>query len=201
MPFNYIQFQPNSSGLNVDFSELANGGNVVERQNLCISDSASAANIVSVVPKGTQSLYALTTQHLKDSGRTSICLSFTTGAVSSEALMSFYIAKAGLAQTSGNSSYTVTTGKTFRVQCINAWAYSAALSAALNIRSGPSAITIANSFVLLSLPMVPTAGWLTVSPAIIPDGFEIPSGTTIGLSQASYGSSVHFWGSLIGYEY
>jgi hypothetical protein len=45
---NYIAVNPNSIGLKVDTSELTSGVNTVERQNICISDPSTAANVATV---------------------------------------------------------------------------------------------------------------------------------------------------------
>jgi hypothetical protein len=200
---NFIQTTPNLSGLKVDTSELVVGSNTVERQNVCLADPVTAANIANVVTKGSQGTYALATQPLKDSGRTSVCFSIALAPVSTETLVSFGIFKAGNAGTSG-TSYTVTAGKTFRLQCVNGWALTSVnAGAALNIRTGPATgMTIANSFILIPLPMVPNTGWLTVNPATVPDGLEVPGGTTLAVSAVGYsGASVYFYATFIGYEY
>lgn len=47
-----VQVQPDSSGKKIDTSELTVGANTVERQRVCLADSAAAANIASVAAVG-----------------------------------------------------------------------------------------------------------------------------------------------------
>lgn len=48
MADNFVQVPPNSTGLKIDTSELTVSANTVERQNICIADSTTAANIAKV---------------------------------------------------------------------------------------------------------------------------------------------------------
>jgi hypothetical protein len=204
---NYIQIQPNSSGLKVDTSELVVGTTTVERQNICFTDPVSAAAIANVQTKANQGVYALAVQDLKDSGRASVCLSSELGGTANwtfsgtEAMANVVVSKIGVAQTNV-ASYTVTAGKTLRIQSFVYWAYaSIAYGVVLNLRANPAGGAVSlSSNILLQIPMVPT-NWLTVSTMAIPDGLEIAGGTSIGVSGIAYSSSTQIWGSFIGYEY
>lgn len=57
MPDQYVQVQPNSTGLKVDTSELTVGANTVERQRMVIGDPTGAANLAKVDSSG--NLYAV----------------------------------------------------------------------------------------------------------------------------------------------
>jgi hypothetical protein len=52
MTDNYVQVPPNSTGLKIDTSELAYGGNTVERQRIVLADPANALGIAKVSAAG-----------------------------------------------------------------------------------------------------------------------------------------------------
>ena len=52
MANNYVQVAPNSTGLKVDTTELTVGANTVERQNICVADPTTAANVATVSAAG-----------------------------------------------------------------------------------------------------------------------------------------------------
>jgi hypothetical protein len=207
---NFIQISPNSTGLKIDTSELVVGTNTVERQNVCVSDPALATGATNVVTKGSQGAIASATQDLKDSGRTPVCFSsynnLTNGAYwglnSTETMLSMALSKLGIAQT-GVTSYTVTAGKTLRLQSFVFWTFESPINGTeFNLRAASTGTVSITSNILLSFPMVPGTGWLTAPSITIPDGFEIPGGTSIGVSGLIYNSgSSSIYGTIIGYEY
>ena len=52
MANNFVQVAPNSTGLKVDTTELVVGANTVERQNVCLADPSTAANVANVTASG-----------------------------------------------------------------------------------------------------------------------------------------------------
>lgn len=202
---NFIQVQPNSSGLLIDTSELVVSTNTVERQNISIADPVVAANIVSVVTKGTQGAYAATTQDIKDGGRTTLCFTgMDQWAVASttEAVVAFNLQKGQNALLTAQTAYTVTTGKTLRIQAFSIWSYNSTASGSIfNVRANPSGTAVLTSNVILPYYGVPT-NWLSDASVIFPDGFEIAGGTSICFTQyAGGGSGNQIYGSFTGYEY
>jgi len=200
--FNYVQVQPNGTGLKMDTSELVSGTNTVERQNMVMADPNTAANVQAVVAKGVQGAFGAAVQDLKDSGRVSVVLSQPPGSywstTTSEVMQSFAVSKAGAAQLTAQGSYTVTAGKTLRIQIITLTSYyTTPNNTWFNIRAG--ATTAGN--LLLPLYVYGNSGGPSYN-VVIPDGFEIAGGTVIGLSvwqTTASGSQIGV--SVIGYEY
>ena len=92
-------------------------------------DDSAGGNAVNTVVKGTQGARALATQDIKDSGRSYLTLTATAAAgVTTEALFSFSQNKGGTV-TAGVSSYTITSGKTLRIQSMN-----------VSVRAGAAAV-------------------------------------------------------------
>jgi len=202
--FNYVQVQPNSTGVKMDTAELVNGTNTVERQILTLGDPTTAANIIGVVAKGSQGAFAAATQDLKDSGRVSVVfVNPTTGGqalTTTEALMSFNVAKLGSALAASGTSYNVTTGKTLRVQTLNlSIVSSAAQGIWFYLRGNTSGTVTTTSNVLFATSYVSLSTWTNYS-YVVPDGFEIAGGTSIGIGALS-ASGTTAYVNLVGYEY
>ena len=56
---NFVQVQPNSTGLKLDTSELVVGANTVERQNIVIADPTTATNLATVSAGGALSVRSI----------------------------------------------------------------------------------------------------------------------------------------------
>lgn len=161
----------------------------------------------SVRAKGLQGSLALTVQNYKDSGR--IYIVFTVDAialVSTEALATMSINKAGMA--SSSTSYTVTAGKTLRLQSFSiAIITTGGLSNVRGrVRGVPSGSVTVSSPLLCALACSnpTTAGSASAGNdrENFPDGLELPGGTQIGISQIAAGSLTGtFTATLVGYEY
>lgn len=158
--------------------------------------------------KGTQGAVGFAVQDLKDSGRTYV--TFTLDAVAGvtvEALATMAINKA--LATSSASSYTVTTGKTLRIQSIVAMcrntSTTAITAARVRLRSAASAIA-ATSPILTALDITPTTagalagatGWGEMS---FPDGLEVASTQQIAISQIASATTTAITVTVVGYEY
>jgi len=201
MPANYVQVSPQSTGLKVDTSELTVGANTVERQNLCVADPTTAANIANVVAKGTQANYAVGTQDLKDSGRISVNLSNAgVAATTTETLVTLTIAKSGLAATSA-SSYTVTSGKTLRIQMFGIMSSNTSpVAYVLNLRGNTSGTVTTSSNLLAALGGIATSTYPS-NLITVTDGFEVAGGTSIGFGFSSSSTGTAIYLSIFGYEY
>jgi hypothetical protein len=186
------------------------GGNLqVAIMGMQISDPSTGTNIAAVQPKGTQGTFMLCVQDAKDTGRTQV--SFTLDAVAGvtvEALATMAITKGLVAQTPA-TSYTVTAGKTLRIQSISvtilATAATALTSAKVRLRGALSAFS-ATSPILIALATTPaSASALAGADGSIeqdfPDGLEIPGGAIVGLSQVVSSTSSAVTVTVVGYEY
>lgn len=137
--------------------------------------------------------------------RTRIVLSADAiASVTTEAMMTFQSYKAGVV-TTGLTSYTVTSGKTFRVTSIK-----------VKIRpSAPSTtVTFANTVLRLREGSLITSPLIDSFPILmqtnvdsnpttltIPDGLEFPAGTVLGMSHLASATTIleHF--AIVGFEY
>lgn len=176
-------------------------------------------NNVAITPptltKATQGSTGLSTQDLKDAGRSSIMVTKSIASTATtETLVSVDSSKA-LAAVSSASSNTITTGKRFRIQGIfasvrNTTGTTAGV-ATLRLRAAVGGATSASSPLQISTAVaLPAAATAVNFPTInVPDGFEIDSngatntwGFTITHPQWVTGSVVATFDiTMIGYEY
>lgn len=168
--------------------------------------AATSANQTTPVVKGTQGTTAEPTQDLKDSGRTSIIINIPeVASVAAEALLTLNQMKGGV-QTAGVTSYTVSVGKTLRLQALRFKARFTAPSttvtfaqALINIRN---AAVIAATNVMFGVRLDCAANLWGADVVIpFPDGWEFAAGTVIALSQLASATTLTLGGELIGYEY
>jgi hypothetical protein len=164
------------------------------------------------ITKGTQGTTGFAVQELKDAGRTNI--SFTVDAAtpaSSETLVQFTLHKAG-ADTASQNTYTVTAGKTFRLQSI--FVYYAMTSTTLSeirvaFRENTGGTCAANSTLAIRLGAgapVTTATSVAHEAATqatysIPDGMEFPAADSLCLSAIATSTSSAVTITVNGYEY
>lgn len=200
-----------TSGSEIDVTTVTTGAGTPNRQCVSIGDPATGANRVGVGAKGTQQTNALATQDMKDAGRTTIAITLDTTSVSTtEVLQTITIAKGVGVATSTGTSYTVTTGKTLRVQAIHVSADSGTTAlTAVEVRlvATTSAITTTSPrFWNVKLPAsgggAVVSGGGAVSDVAIPDGMEFAATDLIGVSAVGAGSTaVALTVSIIGFEY
>jgi hypothetical protein len=142
---------------------------------------------------------------LKDAGRTPIVLSATNiVSVASEAMMTFQSWKAGTV-TTGITSYTVTAGKTFRVQVIRWGVRFTTMSTTVTFANTTFRLRSGN---LITSPLVLANNMAAASNVATPDsitsytdGAEFPAGTVIGVSHAASAATLTEEFSITGYEY
>ena len=176
---------------------------------------ATAANLNATVvggtlTKGTQGATGFSVQDLKDSGRTYLTLTATaTAGVTAEALLSMSQNKGGTV-TAAVSSYTITNGKTLRIQAITISVRAAAAAvpfSRVTLRSNTAGATTATSNVVFQCPEVfgisATSGVGGQISVDIPDGLEIAGNVTIsiGLSHLDSVATAIINFTLCGYEY
>jgi len=173
-------------------------------------DDSAGGNAVNTVVKGTQGARALTTQDIKDSGRSYLTLTATAAAgVTAEALFSMSENRAGTV-TGAVSSYTITSGKTLRITAMTLSVRAAAAAVPFSratLRSNTAGATTAASAVVFQLPEVfGIAATIGVGGQIsidIPDGLEIAGNGTIsiGVSHLDQATTNIINFTLVGYEY
>jgi len=151
--------------------------------------------------KGIQGIRAIAVQELKDSGRTYLSLTADTiTAPTTEALSIFTYNKGGTS-TTGQTEYTVTSGKIFRLQSITAEMQSGSGSQTFKIRLR-SAATVAAASPIIWMGTAMGANGVTIPlSANFPDGIEIAAGQQIGVSLLSTNASNSVTYCLNGFEY
>jgi hypothetical protein len=170
----------------------------------------NATVVGTTLTKGTQGSTGFSVQELKDAGRTAVTLSATAVAgVTSETIFSLSQNKGGTV-TTGVTSYTITSGKTLRIQNISVSVRAGAAAvpfSRVTLRSNTAGATIATSPVLVQCPEVfgisATTGVGGQMSMDIPDGLEIAGNGTvsIGLSHLDQATTNVINLTLTGYEY
>jgi hypothetical protein len=177
----------------------------------------SGGTVVPVVgptlTKGTQGATGFSTQDLKDSGRTQVTLYVDSiSGITTEALATLNITKGAVAQATA-TSYTVTAGKTLRLQSFSLSGNppnNTQFVVRARVRTAASAIAVTSPIIIHLVSPGATNVSFTGEPACIgvADGLEIAGGTQIAISHVSSsavvgstttGAGVSF--CLIGYEY
>jgi hypothetical protein len=173
-------------------------------------DDAAGGNAVNTVAKATQGARALTTQDMKDSGRTYVSFTALAAAgVTAEALLSMAQNKQGV-NTAGVTSYTITSGKTLRITSIGVSVRSGAAAIAFSriaLRHNTAGATTAASPIAYLVPEANTLNATSGSGGEvvidIPDGIEFfGNGTqTIGVSHLDQATTNILNVTICGYEY
>lgn len=195
-------------------SNMTNG-NLRGTVNAVVTDSTfslvgtATVTVNNALTKGTQGTVGLSTQDLKDAGRTYVVLVATgVAGVTTEALFSFQQNKGGTV-TQSVTSYTITSGKTLRIQglyCSNRDGAATISWTRANIRSSIVGATVAASALVFGLE-TGGSGALTGATgdfaALIPDGLEIAGNGTvsIGVSHLDQATTNLVTCTLVGYEY
>lgn len=156
---------------------------------------------LSINVKGTQGARGLAVQELKDSGRTYLSFVLDGGnAPTTEALASLAINKGGTT-TAAQTTYTVTAGKTLRLQSVTANLSSGSGTQTIKVRIRAAAtVSVASSIVWTGVGIGPS-GTPNQIVADWPDGIEIAGGQQIGISLVSGNANNTTTVSLNGYEY
>src|SRR5580765_371949 len=166
------------------------------------------------ITKGTQGTTGVTTQDLKDAGRTSVryyATNVAAGTTGTETIFTLTSSR-GTAATTTGTSFTPASGKTFRIQYIvftsrgNATAVAQVTTHSLRINTAGAAIVTSTPLVLQARTATPatSSAWDRVQ-IDIPDGYEIPGDGTLSFcvtANSVYVTSAPTWDVLIvGYEY
>lgn len=168
----------------------------------------------ATLTKGTQGATGVTTQDLKDSGRTHIIFSATAvaaGATTTETAITL-VKSSGTSATSSAASFVITSGKRFRITAIsfatrgNATATIQTTTFNFRINTGGSVTTSSTPILLSARSATPAtaSAWDRVM-LTIPDGFEILGDGTLQFgitAAATYVTNAPTWDvNIIGYEY
>lgn len=198
--------------LSAETTKVIGTVNVAASQTIGVTQ-ATPANLQATVTqqsitKGTQGTTGVTTQDLKDSGRSRV--TFTADRVTpaaSDTLVTFVKDVAGTS-TTAQTTYTVTTGKTFRVQSFAIGAANStttALSVRVALRENTGGTCTASS--------APVAMLNTATPAAVaaegssgvaesfPDGLEFPAADSICFSAIGSTSTGTLTATVVGFEY
>jgi hypothetical protein len=167
-------------------------------------DDAAGGNAANTTVKGTQAGRALGVQELKDAGRTPVVLYLDSIAgVTTEALATMNINKGGTTSTA--TEYTVTAGKTLRVQTmfLSVRASSAAMvSARARLRSAATVSATSPVFCLAEASSLSaTTAAASGEDVAIPDGLEFAGGVQVGVSQIATATTADVTVLIVGYEY
>ena len=164
--------------------------------------------------KATQTTYAVTTQDLKDAGRTSIIYyanAVTSGATTVETAITL-TRSAGTAATTTGTSFVITSGKTFRITSISV-ATRGSTNATAQITTFNLRVNNAGAVTTTSTPIIAALASATPATALawgryflqIPEGYEIQGNGTIqfGITAAAvFTTNAPTWYvTIVGYEY
>ncbi len=191
-------------------TNTANETNGTQKTQVSDPTSLTAANVVA---KGTQGANALATQNLKDSGRSKVILtSVRVASITTEALLSLTQLKGDGTTTTG-TSYTVTAGKTLRIQSMKLYAQlnTAVTAAYVSCRlregaAGGGAVSATSNIIAIAesntVAVTDIVG-IGAPPLIVnfPDGLEIAGGQQLGISEIALNVDLTVTVVMIGYEY
>lgn len=188
------------------------GGNLRLEANMAIQlvDGVVSTQIASVEPAGTAGTYFLMVKTAQDSDRVKKIFSLTKGTgITTEALVSLTI-KSGDATPTTSTSYTVTAGKTLRLQSIflgvTNITSAAVANVAIRVREGAAgggAVSV-TSDIIAELEAGGQSATLQTSgqnQLTWPDGIEIAGGQQIGISELADSVDAAVTIVMHGFEY
>lgn len=182
--------------------------------SLVVSLSPNSPVPLPLLTKGTQGSAGVTTQDLKDSGRSIRTMVLDTFSITAttETLLTMSYSSDNAASTTG-SSYTVTTGKRLRIQQMllgldTTTGNTAAANVVIRVRAAAGAAATLTSplQLILAVAGVGAANSASVETASFPDGWEFASGTGVGFTATCAGfvattAAPKVLITVIGYEY
>ena len=209
MSDSYVQVPPNSSGAEVATRQIVVGSNTVQLQCVVLGDPTTADSYAAVTAKGTQGAFALAAQDMKDAGRTPITLYAVpvVGVITTEALFTMTQVKGGVVESSA-TNYTVTSGKTFRITSFTVYGTQTTTTlewARANMRYTTSGTVTTTSGLILSgqISGIAATSGSAMMPIeiVIPDGYELPSGSSYGVGNLANATSTTIGFTITGFEY
>lgn len=163
--------------------------------------------VAAPMQKGVQAQIFVPTQDAKDSGRVvKTYIATATAGVTTEAMMTLTPLSNFTAGATG-TSFTVTAGKTFRVQSVAAIiraTAATAVSGIIRLRISASGAVTTATTPALALGMPPTSATINSgnsNSTSFPDGLELSGTMQFGISQLVTATSASIDVMIIGYEY
>lgn len=191
----------------------ANAGTNLSTSALALETGGNLATVAGQMPaataKGVQAATFGNMQQPKDSGRSKVLLTLTkTASITTEALLTMTIKK-GDATTTAATTYTVTAGKTLRIQSIflSATLTIAGVTAvAIRLREGAAAggtVALASDIIaeLEVSANIATIGISGQQTLIYPDGLELTGGQQLAVSELATTVDAAVTIVITGYEY
>jgi len=180
----------------------ANAVAVVQSGPFNIKDTVGGSILVAA--KGTQPATLVGVQDAKDSGRTFVCITIDRAAgIAAEALATMTINKGGTVTT--GTSYTVTTGKTLRLQVLKASVRASTttiVSGRIRLRTAASVLATSPILALLEIASNGAiAEDINVDDISFPDGIEVAAAQQIGISHVESTATGTVSVTLVGFEY
>lgn len=195
-----------AGGAGIPRVTISNDSSLAANQSVNINQVGAVAVVAQT--KGTQATNAIPTQDFKDSGRNRV--SFTADRVTpaaSDTLVTF-TKNVGGTSTASQTTYTVTSGKTFRIQAVYfsvVTSTTTVISARLALRENTGGTCTASS---APVAMMEAAGVTAVANEgvsgtnmAIPDGWEFPAADSICFSAIGSTSTGTMTITIMGYEY
>ncbi len=202
-PTQYIE--PNADG-SINIKATSPLGVLLTNTVLATTQQGGASGLIGdVQAKGVQGVNALMTQDFKDTGRTPVILYVDRAAgLTTEALVTMTINKGGVVTT--GTAYTVTAGKTLRIQSINAEILNTTTVAnrvLIRLRSAASVLVTSPIFgMAMAASQAALAASGDTDPHSFPEGIEIAGGQQVGFSQLCTVTTAGIVSAIIvGYEY
>ncbi len=203
-----------TSGTNAATVKAASTAAATTDTSLVVSLSPNNAVTLPTLTKGTQGATGISSQDLKDSGRTHVnyyAVAAAAGATGVETAITL-TKSSGTSATSTGASFVITSGKTFRITSItvatrgNATATVQTTTFNLRLNTAGSVTTTSTPVLLSARSATPaTASAWDRFPLIIPDGFEIVGNGTIQFGMtaaATFVTNAPTWDVVItGFEY
>ena len=204
-----------NSTLSAETTKVIGTVNMAASQTIAVTQATASSLNATVtqqtLTKGTQGATGVSTQDLKDAGRSQIMLSWeemagTAGAES--ALTNFTLGSKAAAALTAATSYTVTTGKTLRIQSVTIYVKTTSTVNNLARFRIRQAGTVANTSPVifdqvLALEMNGTylAGEVAALVIPIPDGLEVAAAQQITFTWFTAANTCTVGMSITGYEY
>ena len=206
MSDSYVQIQPDSTGKYVDCTSLTIGSVTVQRQRIVIADPSTAEAFANIAAKGTQASNAIGIQSFVDSGRNQMAFVLdNANGVTAGALATATLWRGNSSLTTA-TSYSVTSGKTFRINSfscsvVNTGATASYVRCYLLWSTTTLATTSAVAITLVAAAPAAVTNAGGVADLSLPDGFELPASANFGFMQIASATSCHVTICVTGFEY
>jgi hypothetical protein len=204
----FIQVYPDSTGKQIDTSQLTVGANTVQRQRMVIAADGTAASLAGVPAGGARGGGAPPPPPRRPPGRTLFSASSAAAVAGTvaEGLMTLTPMRDGANGTAG-TSFQPTTGKALRITgLVMSVRASAAVAswARFTLRMTATGAVAAASPVITAIEVGTPAqviGATATIPFDVPDGLELTGNMQFGVSQIAAATTVLETVTVVGFEY